>query len=68
MWNAWEMRMAAVLFTGCRGHASLSWSTVTRPAEKLFVVESVIEKRINPCGITAGKSFVGVCIAVLCAF
>ena len=64
----WEMRMVAILFTRCRGHASLSWRAVTRPAEKLLVAESVIEKSINPRGITAGKSFVGVCIAMLCAF
>src|SRR6266702_4320065 len=62
----WGMRMVAILFTRCRGHASLRWRAVTRPAEKLLVAESVIEKSINPRGITAGKSFVGVCIAMLC--
>ena len=67
MWNA-VGDAHAILFTRCRGHASLSWRAVTRPAEKLLVAESVIEKSINPRGITAGKSFVGVCIAMLCAF
>ena len=64
----WEMRIAAILFTRCRGHASLLWRAVTRPAEKLLVAESVIEKSINPRGISAGKSFVGVCIAMLRTF
>jgi hypothetical protein len=59
------MRMAAILFTRCGGHASLSWSTVTRPAKKILVLESVIEKSINPRDISAGKNLVGVCIAVL---
>jgi len=62
------MRMAAILFTRCRGHASLLWGAVTRPAEKLLVAESVIEKSINPRGISAGKRFVGVCIAMLRTF
>ena len=62
------MRMAAILFARCRGHASLLWRAVARPAEKLLVAESVIEKSINPRGISAGKSFVGVCIAMLRTF
>ena len=62
------MRMAAILFTRCRGHTSLLWRAVTRPAEKLLVAESVIEKSVNPRGISAGKSFVGVCIAMLRTF
>ena len=62
------MRIAAVLFTRCRGHASLLWRAVTRPAEKLLVAESVIEKSINPRDISAGKSLVGVCIAMLRTF
>ena len=62
------MRMAAILFARCRGHASLLWRAVTRPAEKLLVAESVIEKSINPRDISAGKSLVGVCIAMLRTF
>jgi hypothetical protein len=60
--------LLAILFPCCRGHASLLWSAVTRPAEKFLVAESVIEKGINPRGITAGKSFVRVCIAMLRSF
>ncbi|HET9305699.1 MAG TPA: hypothetical protein VFO46_06685, partial [Candidatus Sulfotelmatobacter sp.] len=60
--------MAAILFTRCRGHASLLRRAVIRPAEKLLVAESVIEKSIDPGDISAGKSLVGVCIAVLRTF
>ena len=60
--------MDAILFTRCRGHASLSWRAVARPAEKLLVAESVIEKSVNPRDISAGKSLVGVCIAMLRTF
>ena len=60
--------MAAILFTRGRGHASLLWRAVTWPAEKLLVAESVIEKSIDPRDISAGKSLVGVCIAVLRTF
>ena len=60
--------MADILFARCRGHASSSWRAVTRPAEKLLVAESVIEKSINPRDISAGKSLVGVCIAMLRTF
>ena len=60
--------MAAILFTRCRGHASLSWRAVTRPAEQLLVAEPVIEKSIDPRDVSAGKSLVGVCIAMLRTF
>src|SRR5438132_10433810 len=62
------MRMAAILFARCRGHASCPWRAVARPAEKLLVAESVIEKSVNPRDISAGKSLVGVCIAMLRTF
>src|SRR5439155_8247239 len=60
----WEMRIAAVLFTRCRGHASLLWRAVTRPAVKLLVAESVIEKSINPLDISADRTIVDVSIAM----